>query len=187
MAQSADVRSLEALQDFHAALCVFRTDAMESLSSVELNIRRAVDWMAEQSNFWQRAIKAADEEVFQAKQELSMRKFPGWSGRPPDTTVQEENLRKARAKLAYAQEKLEVTRRWMTKFPAQVSEAYEGPSRHLGATLETDLPRGLAMLERRIVALEEYLALKAPPAPTDVNAVPAALPANPPPKPEGSS
>jgi hypothetical protein len=187
MAEAADVRSLDALRDFHAALCVFRTDAIEALSSIVLSIRRAQDWMAEQSQFWQRAIRACEEEIFQAKQELAQRKFPGWSGRPPDTTVQEENLRKAKAKLAYAQEKLEVTRRWMTRFPVQVSEAYEGPSRALAATLETDLPRGLAMLERRVVALEEYLALKAPPAPTDVNAIPAAVPANPPAKPETAS
>jgi len=172
MQDAADVRSLDALRDFHTSMCVYRTDAMEALASIELTIRRAQDWLAEQTQFWQRAIRASEEEVFQAKQELGMRKFPGWSGRPPDTTVQEENLRKAKAKLAHAQEKLEITRRWAIKFPNQVSEAYEGPGRQLMATLESDLPRGLAMLERRIVALEEYIALKAPPAPKDVSAPP---------------
>ncbi|HEV3143450.1 MAG TPA: hypothetical protein VGZ47_06140, partial [Gemmataceae bacterium] len=172
MQDAADVRSLDALRDFHTSMCVFRADAMESLASIELAIRKAQDWLAEQAQFWQRAIRASEEEVFQAKQELAMRKFPGVSGRPPDTTVQEENLRKAKAKLAHAQEKLEITRKWVTKFPVQVSESYAGPGRQLLATLESDLPKGLAMLERRVIALEEYLALKAPPAPNDVSAPP---------------
>ena len=179
MQDAADVRSLEALRDMHTSMCVFRTDAMESLSSIELAIRRAQDWIAEQSQFWQRAIRACEDEVFQAKMELSQRKYPGYSGRPPDTTVQEENLRKAKAKLAHAQEKLEITRKWAIKFPNQVSEAYEEPGRQLMATLESDLPKGLAMLERRVIALEEYIALKAPPAPKDVAAPPPPPPAMP--------
>ena len=45
----ADVHGIDALQDWHHALCVFKTDAAESLSSIGLEIRRAYDWIDEQA------------------------------------------------------------------------------------------------------------------------------------------
>jgi hypothetical protein len=162
MIQAADVRSIEEVRDLHAQMCKFRTDAQDALAAVELTIRRASDYLVDKQQFWQQAIRKCEDEVFQAKQELKQRQLPGWDGRIPDCTVQEDNLKRAQGRLRYAQEKLEVVRRWMSKFPKSVAETYEGPSRHLAATLEGELPRGLAILERRIEALEKYIALTAP-------------------------
>jgi hypothetical protein len=166
---AADVRSIEALREMHATVCKFRTDAQDGLLSGDLSIRRANDYLVEKLRFWQAAIRKCEEEVFQAKQELKQRQYVGYDGRVPDTTVQEENLKRAQGRLRYAQEKVETVRRWMTKLPNQVSEVYEGPARHLGATLESELPRALALLERRIMALEAYTALTAPQAPAPVS------------------
>ena len=46
-------------------------------------------------------------------------------------------------------------RAWQHKLPHAISETYEGPSRQLSATLETDVSRGLALLERRLMALAD--------------------------------
>lgn len=159
----ADVRSFEALEDLHAQVCKFRLAAQDSLAAVDLTVRRANDYLQERLHFWRSAIRTCEEEVFQAKQELSMRKFPGFDGRPPDTSVQEENLKKAQSRLRHANEKYEITRRWIGKFPNMVSEVYDGPSKQLAATLEAELPRGIALLERRIQTLEAYAALTPPP------------------------
>jgi hypothetical protein len=165
---AADVRSIEALREMHATVCKFRTDAQDGLLSADLSIRRANDYLVEKLHFWQAAVRKCEEEVFQAKQELKQRQYVGYDGRVPDTTVQEESLKRAQGRLRYAQEKVETVRRWMTKLPNQVSEVYEGPARQLGATLESELPRALALLERRIMALEAYTALTAPAAPAPV-------------------
>jgi hypothetical protein len=162
MIQAADVRSIEAVRDLHAHVCKFRTDAQDGLAAVELTIRRGVDFLADKLQFWQRAIRKCEDDVFQAKQELKQRQYPGYDGRIPDCTVQEENLKRAQGRLRYAQEKVETVRRWQSKFPKAVAETYEGPARHLAAALEGEVPRALALLERRIVALEEYIALMAP-------------------------
>src|SRR5262249_50172948 len=103
-----------------------------------------------------------EDEVFQAKQELKQRQYVGFDGRVPDCTVQEDNLKRAQGRLRYAQEKVQTVRKWMAKLPNEVSEIYEGPARHLGATLEGELPRGLALLERRIMALEAYTSMAPP-------------------------
>lgn len=166
MRTGADVRSLEGLREFHAALCTFRTDAMEAVASVDWSIRHLADWLSDQTRLWQAAIRQAEEEVFQAKQELAMRKYAGFDGRVPDTTVQEENLQKAKRRLAHAQEKYECCRKWQQKYPHQVGELYEGPARQLSGLLEAEVPRALAVLERRIQALEAYAAIPAPAAPS---------------------
>jgi hypothetical protein len=162
MIQAADVRSIEEVRDLHAHVCKFRTDAQDALAAVELTIRRASDYLTEKREFWQRAIRKCEDEVFQAKQELKQRQYVGFDGRVPDCTVQEENLKKAQGRLRYAQDKAETVRKWMSRLPKAVGEVYEGPARHLAALLEGELPRALALLERRIQSLEEYAALIAP-------------------------
>lgn len=159
---AADVKSIEALQDLHAAVSKFKTDAQEAITQVDLTVRRAHDYLADQLKFWHAAIRTSEEEVFQAKQELAQRKYVGFDGREPDTTVQEQNLRRAQAKLQYAKDKVEKVRQWQRKLPHAVSETWDGPGRQLAALLEAELPRGLALLERRIVCLEQYAALAPP-------------------------
>lgn len=181
---AADVRSIEDLREMHAAVCRFRTDAQDALASVDLIVRRAADYLSDQLTFWQAAIRRCEEEVFQANQELKQRQYVGFDGRVPDTTVQEKNLQRAKQRLQHAQEKLAAVRRWMTRLPKQVAEVYEGPARQLAATLEAELPRALAVLERRIQSLEAYAALSAPETPRDSAAPAGAAPTPAPPESE---
>src|SRR5258708_39755380 len=101
MEGSADVHSIEALRDWHAALCVFRAEAMEALASVALEIQRADAWLDDQLRYWQREVRDCEEGVVRAKTELANRRFPDYSGRIPDCSVQEENLWKAESRLDY--------------------------------------------------------------------------------------
>src|SRR4051812_8557095 len=98
MADAADVRSIDALREWYAALTTYGETLAEAQAGVELELRRSFDWLAEQLSLWQRAVRECYDEVVQAKAELSTRKFPDWSGRDPDTTVQEKALRLAKAK-----------------------------------------------------------------------------------------
>jgi hypothetical protein len=165
MNPAADVRSLDVLKDWHAALCQFRTEALDALAACDLEIRRAADWLADQRDHWRQMIREAEDEVTQAKAELAARRFPDFSGRMPDTSVQQKALRAAEAKRDFAEEMAERCRRWIQKLPHAVSESYEGPARQLSGLLEGELPRGLALLERRIDALDAYLNVQAPAAP----------------------
>ena len=54
MNAGADVQAIDALEDWHTALCNFRTDANESLSSIAMEIRRAFDWIDDQAKGWYR-------------------------------------------------------------------------------------------------------------------------------------
>jgi len=157
MSPGADVKAIDALQDWHNALCVFRTEAVESLSSIAMEIRRAFDWIDEQAKSWHREAREADDDVVQAKAELNQRKTPNYDGRIPDTSVQERNLARAKARKQFAEEQVEVCRKWAVRLPKMVNEEYEGSARRLGNFLEADLPVAIAHLNARIESLHNYL------------------------------
>lgn len=157
---SADVRSIAAVIDWRADLTNFGDSLAEAMAGVDLEIRRAYDWLEEQLSLWKKAIRDYEDEVTRAKAELAQRKLPRWDGREPDCSVQEKNLRLAKARLEHAEEKVEVVRRWLGRLPKMVDEMFTGPSRRLKSMLEADLPVALAELARRIASLESYAQLR---------------------------
>ena len=160
MADGADVRSIDAVRDWHAALIDYGDTLSEALAGVELEIRRAHDWLGEQLSRWQHSIRERQEEVTRARAELAQRKLPTFDGREPDCSVQEKALRLAKAKLEHAEEQVDKCRRWLGRLPKLVDELYVGPSRRLGNFVEGDLPKALSDLARRVAALESYAQLR---------------------------
>jgi len=176
----ADVRSIAAVIDWRADLTNYGDLLAEAMAGVDLEIRRAADWLEEQLSLWKKAIRDCEEDVVRAKAELAQRKFPTWDGREPDCTVQEKALRLARARLEHAQEKVETVRRWIGRLPKMIDEMFTGASRRLKSMLEADVPSALAELGRRIASLESYAGLRPDHAPLS-----ATQPTPPAPLPEG--
>jgi hypothetical protein len=156
----ADVREIDALRDWLAALASFREAAENSLAGTAQEIRRGVDWVEDQMKLWKRSLKDDEELVHLAKMELSGRQIPNQDGKYPDTTLQERNLRRAVARRDHAAEKIETCRRWLQQIPKAVDEAYTGPARRLQGLLDTEVPVAAVDLTRRIEALEAYAGLR---------------------------
>ena len=152
---SAQVHAVERLSDFKAALQMFADKAKDAMSGNQMQIRRSLDWLESQLQSWTTEIRKAEEAVFQAKQELARRKMMRISDRPPDTTAQEKELRKAQARLAHAEEKRDNTKAWLRRLPDEVDD-YDGQARPFQDTLELDVVKMLTFLEQKIAALEEY-------------------------------
>jgi outer membrane murein-binding lipoprotein Lpp len=170
MTPGADVQAIDALQDWHNALCVHREEAMEALSSIALEIRRAFDWIDEEEKSWRREAKAAEDDVVRAKAELNQRRNPNYADRIPDTSVQEKELARAKHRLQYAEDQIDVCRKWSARLPKMISEEYDGAGRRLMNFLDVELATAIADLGARIDRLHAYLAVTpatvAPPAPT---------------------
>ena len=174
----ADVRSIAAVTDWRADFISYGELLAEAMAGVDLEIRRAYDWLEEQLALWKRAVRACEEDVTRAKAELAQRKFPTWDGREPDCTVQEKALRLAKARLEHAEEKVETVRRWIGRLPKLIDEMFTGPSRRLKSMLEADVPNAATELGRRVASLESYAALR-----PDYAPAPSALPSSPSPQP----
>jgi hypothetical protein len=156
----ADVRSIAAIHEWLANLKLYREAANGTLVGVEMEIRRGLDWVAEQGSLWAKAAKESEQELWQAKQDLNARKTPNWDGREPDTTVQERAVRRAAARLEHAQEQIQKCRQWLQKLPRHIDETYRGASNRLNLILEGDLARAMALLEKQVASLEAYAGLR---------------------------
>jgi DNA repair exonuclease SbcCD ATPase subunit len=161
---SAHVQSLAALAEFRGAVGRFRADAQDALASLTLDLNRARDWLADRRRGWERAVRECHNEVVHAKAELSRRQTVPPGDRVPDTSQQEEDLKRAKARLRHAEEQVERCRRWATQLERSIEE-FEGPVRRLGNRVEIDLPKAAGAIERMLQRLEAYMAAAtAPPA-----------------------
>jgi hypothetical protein len=161
VSESANVSAIDAVQDWKEAVCVFRTEAIEALGAVEMEIRRAFDWVTEQTRFWQTELRRREEAVLVAKNELVRKKMMPIIGKNPDTTEEEKRLRKAKLRLEEAEAKVEKTQKMNLLLRREVDE-YEGPGRALGHLLDSDVPNAVALLERKLDALDAYTSLSTP-------------------------
>ncbi len=161
MGPSARVTSIEALGEFRASLSRFGHDAKEAVCATELEIRRIFDWLEAKLKYWQKEVRDRQEEVVRAKAELIQRQYGKRDGYGAGTTDQEIALEKAGRRLQEAEGKVEKIRQWHNLLPRAVAE-YEGPARQLMGMLDADLPRGIAILDQKIDALDAYMKTAAP-------------------------
>jgi len=174
---TADVRDIPSLREWLAALQVYQHDAGEALTGIRLEIGRGEEWVRQQMDLWQRAVRVADEKVVQAKSELAARRFPNYDGKMPDTTVQERNLRRAVAWFEHCEGQVVTCRKWLVQLPKSVDEVFTGAGHRLANFLEIDVPAAVAALHRQIESLERYSETRADYAPTP--SVASSLPAPP--------
>lgn len=166
MSQSADVRSIEAIRDFRQAFATFALEADRALVTVDLEIRRGLDWIEhDRPEFWSREIRRWTERVKQFKDELDRcLTFQGGGDRRPSCIEERKRLERAQKKLREAEEKVEVVRHWMRVIRHEIEE-YIGRVVLLKQVLEGDMPRGLALLDRMLTALEAYMQIAVEAAP----------------------
>ena len=159
MSPGADVHAIDALQDWHNALCVFRTEANESLSSIALEIRRAFDWIEEQAHYWKRELREADEDVFAPSPSCRSARRPTT---PAASLIHRSKKRiwHGQARMEFAHDQIEICRKWALRLPKMVSEEYEGTARRIANFLEMDLAGAIATLNSRIDRLHAYTAVQ---------------------------
>jgi hypothetical protein len=158
MSAPAHVTSIEALGELRAALCTFTAAAVDALYAADAEILRTVDWLDEQVAYWKHEVRRWEDEVIRARGELARRRMVRVGDRPPDSSEQEEALERARQALEHAGAQVERTRRWERLWQEAVIE-YQGPVSQLKQLLDAELVRAVALLERKIEALDAYLAL----------------------------
>jgi hypothetical protein len=158
MQPPARVTSLDLLRDFRVSLSEFKADGQDALTAIAMDLRRACDWLTEQRQFWTRTIRECQDEVTLAKTELARKQVFHPGERQPDCTQEIKALRRAQARLEYAEDKVEKCRRWEPMLQRAADE-YQGPARQLADLLEGDLPKSMSLMERLLSALEEYVAV----------------------------
>jgi hypothetical protein len=172
----ADVKSIEAIADWKVALVNYRELGIESVGALQLEVQKAYTYLEETAAHFKRLRRVTEEDLVQAKAELSRRQLPDFSGKLPDTTLQKKAVHRCKMQLEYCDEQIDKCHHWRTKLPRMVSEEYEGPARRFVNFLDGELSRAISGLEKQVTALDDYASL--------ASALPQALPQ--PPSPEGN-
>jgi hypothetical protein len=165
MSKSANVLSVQTLKDFKLAMITFAEDARNSLSGVDMELRRMRDWLErDQLGYWQSQIKRRQEDLMQARADLHKRKISQQGSDAVSDAEQKEALREATRKLRIAEEKLAAIKR-LIPFLHHAIDEYHSHSQPLGDHLSGGFEKSLFTLEKMVTSLEAYLALSAPTAP----------------------
>lgn len=165
MSQSANVRSVEAIQHFKVSLTNFADDARNALGGVEMEIKRTRDWLLrDQLGYWQSQVKRRNEALSMARTELHRRRLSQQGSDAISDTEQKENVRNAQRKLEEAEQKVVLVKKWAPVLEHAISE-YHSTSQPLGDRLSGSLMNSLALLERMVASLDAYIATTAPSTP----------------------
>jgi len=165
MAQSANVRSIDAIKQFKIALINFAEEARVALSSADMELNHARNWLErDQLAYWKSQVKRCQEQVAQAKADLFRRKLSQSHSDAISDSDQKEALREAQKRLRHAEEKVERVKRWVPILQHATTE-YHAQAQPLGDHLAGGLTGSIQVLERMIRALEGYLAVAAPEVP----------------------
>jgi len=165
MSRTANVLSVQTLKDFKVVMCNFAEEARNSLSGVDMELRRMRDWLErDQLGFWQSQVKRRQEEVMEARADLHRRKISQQGSDAVSDADQKEALREAQRRLATAEGKVAIVKK-LIPFLHHAIDEYHSHSQPLGDHLSGGFEKSVFALEKMIGSLDAYLALKAPTAP----------------------
>ena len=164
MGQRARVTSIDAVDDFAAALRCFQHEVARILETLQLGIHRAVQWIQQdQRQYWKQQLRKSDQKVQEAK--LALERcliFKGGGDQRAACVEEKRALQRAKRRHQLCREKLQAVRRWSQDVERAVFE-YKAEVGELRAWVETDAARTLALLERIRRTLEEYVLAESSP------------------------
>src|SRR5690242_14367408 len=161
MSQSANVLSVQAIDELRTALLRFQGEAQEALQAAAGEVQRTLDWLAERLRFWQGEVRRREElwqRAYRALQQCL-------ACEDCNCAAYYEAERKAKLYLAQAQDEVRTVQGW-TRLVQQAAAEYEQQARRLGGLLGTEVPNSTALLRSIADRLSEYVALAAPSAET---------------------
>lgn len=159
MTNQVRVTSIDALEALRSALIIFLTKARRSLDEARDDARRTRQWIQhDQRFFWEGQVRQRQKKLDQVEQELLSAKL---SGLRDNLVFQQNAVRKAKAALVEAEEKLRAVKRWARDFDNAADpmlKRLEG----LRQYLDFELPDAIAYLVRAQQTLEAYTEGPAP-------------------------
>ncbi|RLS34565.1 MAG: hypothetical protein DWH79_04100 [Planctomycetota bacterium] len=163
MSGQADVKSVDTLAFVKAAISSFVHEANQSLSEVEMEGRRAVDYITmDCAAHWKGEVRRAGDAVNKAIKDLEhCRAFKKVGDNQPSCIEEKKNLEKARRRLEFAEQKEAAVRRWSPVVQQQFRETCVRMV-HFREVVDVDCPKAMAILERMLKALDSYREMAGP-------------------------
>ena len=159
MAEQVKVTSLDALETFRSRMIVFLTKAKRAVDEAVDDTRRTRNWLhGEQKVFWETQWRKRRKAYDQAQQELISARFSEFNDSP---SLQQAAVRKTKAALDEAEEKLRKVKAWSRDYD-RASEPMVKKFEGIKHYLEHDIPKAIALLTQIQRTLEAYSETYAP-------------------------
>ncbi len=156
MPESAQVRSVEAIERFRAALALFEKRTQGALDTLAAELRRATTWIEHDCpHHWKEQEKEASDAVHQAKLDVERCLIFAPTDERPACREERAALQAAKSRLAYCHDKRSLVKHWQGALHHEMFE-YNGRIGHLRRILETELPAARARLQLIIRRIEGY-------------------------------
>ncbi|MDG1893811.1 MAG: hypothetical protein P8J37_02775 [Fuerstiella sp.] len=162
MPESANVKSIDAVKRFHAAVVQFQEEARLCVSSLEMQLLRILGWLErDRPGFWKREIELCYREMGEARVRLHQCRMRKYADYKPTCFEEKKDLEKAKCDLEFAQRQIPVVKYWNVNAQHEANE-YHGRASQLTQMLERDVPQLLALLHHAVDRLEAYGDLQVP-------------------------
>lgn len=131
-----------------------------AITALKQEVDRSIDWLEnDRPRYWQEQVRLGFDRVAAARSNLESCRTKTVGGTRSSCIEEKEALRIAKLKLEMAQEKVQLVRRWAIKLREEADE-YRGRIGQFETYLVSDFPKSLALLERTLQALEEYVSIE---------------------------
>jgi hypothetical protein len=164
MGRPARVKSIDALQTMSAAFECFRADASTALDDLDIEIRRALQWIGQDCRqYWNQEVRRSRDAVNEAQIQLhNALTFRRIDKEQRASCVEEKKVvERAKRRLQIAESKVEAIPHWVVTIERVIDE-YRASRSQFANWLESDFPKAVAVLGRMIAALETYVRLGTP-------------------------
>jgi len=161
MSTSANVQSIQALDDLKTLLARYGSEVQESLQRMTRAIEQMRQELTERQNYWRAQVRRREEQHAQARAALTRCQnavYTDHQGRRhvPDCRQCEQAVLDARRQLDVANQSLRNVNQAINQVEAAVHR-YEQQARSLINFVNGDLKVGRALLERKINILQAYV------------------------------
>jgi hypothetical protein len=161
MSRSARVTSIDILPLLAAALQKFRAEGAGAIDELEIELRRAVEWIHhDRKEFWMQELHRSHEAVNQARLQLQQARIAKRIGDQEAPCSEEKRaLEKAKRRVETAQRKSDAVRHW-TGVIDQAADDFRRSRTQFAIWLDVDLSRAVAALNQLSESLVTYITME---------------------------
>lgn len=171
MSKSANMRSLDAVRQFMAAVVQFQSEARTALAALDTQLNRTIFWLErDRPEFWKREIEKCMREAADARVRLHQCRMRRTGDFRPSCIEEVKELEKARRDLNFAQKQIPVVRQWRINALHEANE-FHGRCSQLVQMLERELPQLLGLLQKSVERIETYAGVRRSDRPRSAGAV----------------
>lgn len=155
----AEVRSVDALHQFRLALVEYEDNILESVTLLELEMRKALDWIEhDRSSYWPEQVRRSSDKLTERRNDLERCEMAIRAEDRKSCMVERKALDRAKQRLRLCEQKVNVVKKWRVELSQQGAQM-SGRLARLRDVIERDVPNAIATLGRLITALEQYAAV----------------------------